>query len=191
MLPFTVFVNRVALKKHIHENGRMRFLLSLLRVLCKIYDTNNSLFVYQLCAAIHGLRNGIKQVVVTRAGITRRTPKKCEAWAFMNDYFSVNCDKMPSCDGKMTMWHLPPTMVKADVWRLYWQFFERQGYGQRDVLTRCAFIMLWKTAFPHVTIPKRARFKQCTTYVSTYSGVVVFYDFRKCLFPLIELFPCA
>lgn len=90
------------------------------------------------------------------------TTKRSEAVAFMSGYFNENCEKMPDPSGCRDSWHLPHTTTKAEVYLMYRQFYEAQGADPEELVAGCYFKDIWLSDFPHVTIPERSRFKQCT-----------------------------
>lgn len=77
----------------------------------------------------------------------------------MKEYFDDHCDKMPSSEGTQA-WHLSPDTRKKDVYEMYVKWVEDHPGAARPI-TCSSFTSLWADRFPHVTIPQRARFKQC------------------------------
>lgn len=92
----------------------------------------------------------------------RLSEKTADAIAFMTHYFQENTDKQPDPAGNRDAWHLPSTTTKEEVWELYKAFFRKHGQEDEDLLSTGYFKALWLQKFPHVTIPVRSRFKQCT-----------------------------
>ena len=93
---------------------------------------------------------------------SRLSDKTAEAVSFMQLFFEENCDKMPNPAGNRDAWHLPFTTTKAEVHTKYQGFFKSRDYDEADLLSLQHFCRLWREQFPHVTIPERNRFKQCT-----------------------------
>jgi hypothetical protein len=105
---------------------------------------------------------GIEKPVHGNKCAVKLTAKKAEAIAFMKAYFELNTDKQPDPAGNTDAWHLPSTTTKEEVWEMYKSFFHKHGKEDCDLVSRGYFKRLWLKEFPHVTIPVRSRFKQCT-----------------------------
>lgn len=90
----------------------------------------------------------------------RKTGDKTgQAIAWMKEYFEDHCDKMPNAEGSQS-WHLSPDTRKKDIHQLYVLWVEDHP-GAFAAVQLQTFYSLWADKFPHVTIPVRARFKQC------------------------------
>ncbi len=77
----------------------------------------------------------------------------------MAEYFDDHCDKSPVSNGQQ-VWHLSPDTRKKDVYELY-EIWVQDHPGCEKAVKYGTFTCLWNEKFPHVTIPIRARFKQC------------------------------
>jgi len=77
----------------------------------------------------------------------------------MKEFFDDHCDKMPTSEGTQA-WHLSPDTRKKDVWEMYVKWVGDHP-GAEPAVKCNSFTNLWASKFPHVTIPQRARFKQC------------------------------
>ena len=97
------------------------------------------------------------------AGMPKLSMRRSRVKAFLSSYFKTNCDKMPHCNGRSQVWHLPSTLTKQDVFNTYRQFMECQGYTESDIVALPTFRSIWRAEFKHVSIPVKNRFKQCTT----------------------------
>lgn len=107
-------------------------------------------------------RSGVEQPVHRNKGSVALTTKRSEAVAFMSSYFNDNCEKLPDPAGCTASWHLPSTTTKEDVYQLYREFYMTQGADPAELVSGSYFKDIWREDFPHVTIPERSRFKQCT-----------------------------
>lgn len=105
---------------------------------------------------------GVEKPVHGNNNSVRLSDKKANAIAFMNHYFLENTDKQPDPVGNTDAWHLPSTITKEEVWEMYKAFYRKHGDDDADLLSSGHFKSLWLERFPHVTIPVRSRFKQCT-----------------------------
>jgi len=107
----------------------------------------------------------VEHPVHANSGSVVLTDKRAEALSFMRGYFEENCDKMPNPAGNRDTWNLPSTATKEDVYRLYKEYHNAFGDDESELVSSLYFKDLWAKEFPHVTIPVRSRFKQCTECV--------------------------
>jgi hypothetical protein len=112
------------------------------------------------------LKNGVEKPVHGNKDSVVLSEKRAMMVSFMKQYFTDNCDKMPDPSGCTDSWHLPHTATKEDVYQMYIEFFSSRGYDDAELGSSCYFKDVWRKEFPHVTIPDRSRFKQCTECVS-------------------------
>ena len=108
------------------------------------------------------LKKGIEKPVHGNKESVLLSDKRATMVSFMKRYFEENCEKMPDPSGNTDSWHLPHTTIKEDVYNLYREFFLTKGYDPSELASVCYFRDVWNKDFPHVTIPERSRFKQCT-----------------------------
>ena len=109
------------------------------------------------------VKNEVARPVNIAAGMPKLSMRRSRLRAWLAAYFQTNCDKMPHCNGRTQVWHLPSTLTKQDVFNTYKQFMEGQGYTEHDIVALPTFLSVWRADFKHVTIPAKNRFKQCTT----------------------------
>lgn len=105
---------------------------------------------------------GVEQPVHRNKGSVALTTKRAEAVAYMTSYFQDNCEKLPDPSGCTASWHLPCTTTKEDIYKLYRAFLLGQGADPTELVCGTYFKDIWREDFPHVTIPVRSRFAQCT-----------------------------
>lgn len=125
--------------------------------------SNILLVVISVLAAMKQVRNEAMRPVNIAAGMPKLSLRRSRVKAWLAAYFKTNCDKMPHCNGRSQVWHLPSTLTKLDVFNTYKQFMEGQGYTDNDIVALPTFRAIWRADFKHVSIPVKNRFKQCTT----------------------------
>ena len=79
-----------------------------------------------------------------------KSPKRDDAYAWMERYFSRIGDKMPH----IQQIHLPYFLSKKAVYEFLVQDFTLLGFQSDEIISRSHFYALWKKEFPNCIIPK-------------------------------------
>ena len=79
-----------------------------------------------------------------------KSPKRDDAYAWMDRYFSRIGDKMPH----IQQTHLPYFLSKKAVYEFLVQDFVLLGFQSDEILSQSHFYALWKKEFPNCIIPK-------------------------------------
>ena len=79
--------------------------------------------------------------------VSRECPQSEAAKAFLEQYFSENCDYMPNS----SVWHLTSSSRKIEVYEEFGELMRATG---KTVCSQALFRRIWKTQFSHVKIPK-------------------------------------
>ncbi len=111
--------------------------------------------------ALKKVRGGTTHAVVHKEGLSNKTDQWNTTSVWLKDFFETTAERMPDCNGKTQVWHLSPTYTKDAVYQRYKAWCTENNLIEPYSLGH--FLRVWNEDFPHVTIPARCRFAQCST----------------------------